>query len=359
MTVLADSLSRFESRVESGEEGYAPSYKVTGKKGSGKSALVESGVEFARQSGWRVIHIPDASELATSAVHLTAAKEWEGEMYDSADVAGKMLALLAGPWGGDWVASLPLVGTIDGSSVGEGVLEAGGRNKVGDALAWAEKHESLAPAVLAALRAGLSAPQENGSPPVLVAIDGFNALFDKSNFDDGITPTPKEYVAAQQLTHVHMWSHLGQSSTPAPAHNIYGNLLSAPLTNGVVLAADSGSFSQSNAFFDTDAWEAAHMRTRINVPLYSRPELASVLALYAAQGLIAPQTDIVDDMDGIDFDALFGSSDPQGDDAQDAENGALDLDAAPDLDSSFVDVVGALTAGNGAEVARTSLMMLG
>ena len=101
------------------------------------------------------------------------------------------------------------------------------------------------------------------------------------------------------------------------------------------------------------------MRTRINVPLYSRPELASVLALYAAQGLIAPQTDIVDDMDGIDFDALFGSSDPQGDDAQDAENGALDLDAAPDLDSSFVDVVGALTAGNGAEVARTSLMMLG
>ncbi|KNC56246.1 uncharacterized protein AMSG_02215 [Thecamonas trahens ATCC 50062] len=351
---VLESLHRAEAfAATDAPASYTASYKLAGGRGTGKSVGLDMVKAWASERGWRVLALPSAATLATKAIHLQQAKAWttaEGEpaeMYDSSDMAGLILGMVENA---AWLRDLPLVAPLDATHLGEDTVLPAGDADLGKAFDLAHKYEAMAPSAVVMLRAALAADAHSApsdAPPILVAIDDYNAFFDKSNFDDG----GKSYVHAQQLSHCALFTHWGQNpEVIRPRHTI--DFANAPLTRGAVVVADSGSVVPSKAHFDSAAYTAAHMRNKVNFAPYSTAELRAVLSAAAAAGAIDPSimAQFDDVYDSIDLEdrglvAADGSAKPPASDA--------------DLPDAYVEYVAAVTGGNAEKVNKAAVDFLG
>eukprot|EP00300_Choanocystis_sp_HF-7_P031646 c4118_g1_i1.p1 GENE.c4118_g1_i1~~c4118_g1_i1.p1 ORF type:complete len:462 (+),score=92.96 c4118_g1_i1:19-1404(+) len=270
---VTESMFRFEGRFAKAAGArlpYNPSIVLDGERGVGKSHVLEMATIWAKQRGWRVIYVPNTWDIAnrSQAVY----KSRVTGLQDQPDMAQGFIERLLKD-NEPWMRTVKVPGP---ESLGPEPKATAARVSLVELAKVGLRTDNLATEVALAIQGRfVSEP----GPPLLLAIDSFNSMFDKTNFDDGRKNT-KNYVRARDLA---LCNALIKTATePLP---------------GVALVSVTGGRPVTNQYFEAAEYKAtlAKFRTRMRLGPYDKDELAQIVQEYYRLGLVSPDKgDVVD-----------------------------------------------------------------
>lgn len=237
---------------------------IDGERGTGKSFALQQIVQFARESNWLVLYVPNARAWCVEAPYVMKSPVDESKF--DIDVFGVALLEQFLHCHGAQLATIPLRGAY-----GDRYYPASFKAKpksvdeydastltLRDLVENGIKDEELACTAVVDLRAELARVTEF---PVLIAIDEYNTWFEKTVFGfEGQDVRPQDISVIDALTDV-------RASGLEPSRE---------LANGLFVAAVTENYPSR---FDLKQ-QIDYRALRSTMRAYSKDELASVVAYY-------------------------------------------------------------------------------
>ncbi|KAF1323611.1 Atp-dependent dna helicase snf21, partial [Globisporangium splendens] len=242
----------------------ASAFVIDGERGTGKSFALQQIVQFARESNWVVLYVPNARSWCVEAPYVMKSPIDENKF--DIDVYGVELLEKFLHCHGEQLSSIPLRGNY-----GDRYYPASFKSKpkstseydastltLRDLVENGIKDEELACTAVVDLRAELAKVTEF---PVLIAIDEYNTWFEKTVFGfEGKEVFPSDITVIDALKDVDAEGHLADRK----------------LTNGLFIAATTENYPSRFDFKKQVNYRA--LRTTMRT--YTKEELESVVAYY-------------------------------------------------------------------------------